>query len=409
MENDKKVAKKPVGSVAIIPAHLKPFLPPPPAIPLEEDDYIDGISKIIKRDFFPDLDKLKVQNELLEAINNSEQSRVSEKSLELAHITGQTKASLKPNISEESEEKEVLNTDLTLDKFQTKYTSEDNASFSSIIEKQNLLNSTRQPWFYDTDEPKAILGTEERLLLDHHHISKPVLTWKHTVKSALMYGPKDAPLTLADLPKTRSAPKELKHSATRFQNPDTISVQLEKNDTKVVWNQMAKATPGLFDRGSETPRISGYKYVPATPEIKPGVDINPSELMTWGVIDATPILADSGKGPSFSMAATPQREVIGNKLSEKAAKAIRQRQGTDQRFKTPLRGVTPAVLALKKSLHGTGGMGQALRATYNTPKVIQSPRFTPQRTPTTTPRKVSERVSKKTVSKSNITDDLLNI
>jgi hypothetical protein len=48
---------------------------PPNPVVLEEDEYIDGVAKIIQRDFFPDLERLKTQKELMQAIDSLDYAR----------------------------------------------------------------------------------------------------------------------------------------------------------------------------------------------------------------------------------------------------------------------------------------------------------------------------------------------
>jgi protein DGCR14 len=105
--------------------------------------------------------------------------------------------------------------------------------------------------------------------------------------------------------------------------------------------------------------------VPQTPDLKPYEDIDPSELMTWGTIVDTPVLLESGKytGHSYQIPPTPQRELLANKLSEKASSSIRKRTNTPKR--TPLRN-SPALQHLQKQLHR--GMGFTILKRQSTPR-----------------------------------------
>ncbi|KAJ3270282.1 Envelope glycoprotein [Terramyces sp. JEL0728] len=378
---------------------------PPPKV-VEEDEYVEGISKIIKRDFFPDLDHLKLQSELLEAMTNMDTARA-------AHL----KEQLLKKVDQEK--------GMRLDVYQAKFTSEDDASFGTIVHKQNAANRELHHWFY---EKEKVITMPEKFLIESGSSkeAKPVISWEYNPKSALMYGPEGKELVAHEIPITRAPPKEIVHSATRFKVPPPIKLSETKAgkdlQTQKAWDEMALATPGLFPANTTSPkRSNAFDLVPATPDLNPNEDVDPSELMTWGMVESTPILVDSGQahdGPTFSMAQTPRREVLANKLSDKATESLRKRQGTAPRFKTPLtRGQSPALQALAKSI-GVG-VDNALRASYSTP-TNRTPGhiagFTPQRMKTGTPKIKSgkainpiQNTNSKPKQDSSITDNLLNL
>lgn len=57
---------------------------PAPQVILEEDDYIEALSKIIERDFFPDLARLKRQHAYLDAVEQNDSVRIQAAARELA-------------------------------------------------------------------------------------------------------------------------------------------------------------------------------------------------------------------------------------------------------------------------------------------------------------------------------------
>ena len=395
---------------------FKPFVKPPAPTVLEEDDYVERMSRIIKRDFFPDLNKLNVQTQLLEALNHSDSARANQLSFRLAQLTGKT-THVAQTPRESNWETETVATTKTsqdeglrLDEFHRKYTSEDNASFSEILEKNQLQQRLKYDYFYKGQGAKQTLSIQDQEKMTIEHISKPVITWNHETKSALIYGPNSLPLCPADLPQSRGPPKELNLQATRFKKPDDVQVQLKdsKISTTEAWRQMAKDTPGLFIP-SNTPTVNGYKYVPSTPTLEPDHDIDSNELMTWGLIESTPILLDQGKGPSFSIAPTPKREILATELSNKASAALRKRQGS-MKGSLGKRGVnSPALQLLQKNMGKQSGFGQALRSSYTTPKAIGTPGFTPLPSKRQTPKIVSNATETAIKGKDgSITDNLLN-
>jgi protein DGCR14 len=356
-------------------SQLRYFSKPPPPQSIEEDEYVQGVSEIIKRDFFPDLDKLRTETEILDAVTASETHRVMH---------------LEEEMEKQNQEEPK---GLRLDQYQQKFTSEDNASFSQILEKDNQLRKEQYHFFYDKEKKLLLEEGKKPSLIEPQ--GKPMLTWEYKAKNALMYGPREVPLTTADLPSTRGEPKELVHNNTRFKAPLKVFKESEEaEETKQVFDTMSREF---------TPQVAGYKMVPATPDLRPNEDVDPSELMTWGTIASTPLLLDSGKreGPSYHIPETPQRELLANKLSEKASASLRKRQGPTPRFKTPVRN-SPAVQHLHRQLNRSS-MDFGLRASYgNTPQ----PRSV-RSTPTLTPRRATPLSSSR--KRPDLTDNLLNI
>jgi protein DGCR14 len=139
--------------------------------------YIDGISKIVKRDFFPDLDKLKKQNEFLDALNGNNVTEAHKIKFELSKMT-QMEVSV---VASDHKPSSSMNTDMSLDSFQQKYTSEDNASFQQIVEKQNEINRKRHRSLYEGEHKKAIAQKELLMLETSPHMSKEGPDWAFKV------------------------------------------------------------------------------------------------------------------------------------------------------------------------------------------------------------------------------------
>lgn len=237
------------------------------------------------------------------------------------------------------------NTNMSLDAFQNTYTSEDNASFSTILRNSNEDRKHKYKWIFDPESKQLVLtappdAKEGNLLSDGSSTKKstPVLEWKYKARNHLMYVPEGEALSASELTAARPGPpKSITHAATRLasSNPSKQNIlddqqAQDRMKTHEAWKELSKATPSLFPRASTPagPHVGGYSFVSATPSPAPHRDVDPSDLMTWGMIEGTPLLVDSGGdhgGPAFKMAPTPRREVVGMKLSERASKSLRSR------------------------------------------------------------------------------------
>jgi Nuclear protein Es2 len=135
---------------------------------LEEDLYVDALSQIIERDYFPDTAKLRRHLELLNAHDNNNTAAIS--AIHRQILTEQRRSAPTPsrnngqsqttNPGEATDHgtgsEEIVPIDgLTVDDFLKLYTSEDNESFEIL--QQRDLEKWRQirHWAYDSD------GTEE--------------------------------------------------------------------------------------------------------------------------------------------------------------------------------------------------------------------------------------------------------
>lgn len=167
------------------------LMPPPPPVKrikrpttvLEEDTYLEALSHIIKRDFFPSLLQNEAQREFLDALESGDKEWIGEAAqrVDIAMTPGsrrktrsqvgnidntwtgagetprgwvgdtpgrtpalgmQSVAAVKP----QSEPKVDLN--MSLSAFQATYTTEDAESFNALLDKQNLRNRDKNAWIW---------------------------------------------------------------------------------------------------------------------------------------------------------------------------------------------------------------------------------------------------------------------
>ncbi|CAO3622989.1 unnamed protein product [Mucor fragilis] len=378
---------------------------------LDEDTYTEAISLIIERDFFPKLAKMRAQQSYLEAQNHGSLSELQEAGRALHNVSVQQKKALSREsnqpinfyIEDEPSIEKRVNLNLSLDQFQTLYTSEDNASFTDLLEKANIKVKEQNKWFFDRE-------SKQLRIADHPNEESPIRLieandkapsgWKYKARNALMYFPQGKSESWVNEKDARGMPKSIEHhnthittmdvtiSNTAAQAPSDIAA---KNGSLTPWSQMN----GLgSDHSSSSPNIRGYNLVDATPALSP--DRVGTPQMTWGSIEGTPLLISGGSqtpGPQFSLPQVSKREELGMKLSEKASKAYRKKTGERQRNVqgTPRLGaglMSPAAQHLLRKSQATpraqSGFGEALRNSYggsplgiNSPRSIRRPGATP--------------------------------
>ncbi|XP_005990218.1 splicing factor ESS-2 homolog [Latimeria chalumnae] len=435
---------------------------------MDEETYIESLEKIIQRDFFPDVEKLRAQKEYLEAEEGGDLEKMREIAIKFGSTLGkpsgdplapyvtpatfetpevrpgspssQKKAAQERTGTDEGEkEKEKApgsSSDLpTLDHFLARNTSEDNASFDQIMEQAKEREKLKHAWLYEAEEEfkqrhddNLALPSAEMQALESGKAG--VETWAYKAKNVLMYYPEG--MKSEDVFKK---PREVIHKNTRFQG-DLFSKAVSKSQL-----QQAAALNAQFKQGKvgpdgkelipqESPKVNGYGFM-ATPSPAPGVTDSP--LMTWGEIEGTPFRLEGSEtprvertpGPAFKIPEPGRRERLGLKMAnELAAKNRAKKQEALRKVTENLASLTPKGLspvmspALQRLVNRTTSKytDKALRASYTPSPVHQA---TPgcktpvgvSRTPSTgTPTQgVGLLQTLVTQDPSSITDDLLQL
>ncbi|KAI3675150.1 hypothetical protein L1987_84735 [Smallanthus sonchifolius] len=389
---------------------------------LDEDTYVAAIEKIIQRDFFPDIPKLRDRLDWLEATRSGDPMLIRDAQLKIierrsgkASVTD-TEGKIRtpgstffrnttpleldrtPGTDRFAKEelfnavKESIKNDddgavdtnsLSLDEFFRKYTSEDNASFSKLIEKVNKNKRLRYEFLLEGEnrDKGLIEGSKMDRITDGYGTSdQPLATldsWKYTAKNLLMYHPADrgeAPLTQEERDnRLKQMMKEISKTNTRFHGKMVDYSSKEDDEVAVLYNPVAGGTPvpwSMSDRDGDkmkkydledlrkSPNLfyvesskkadNGYSFV-KTPSPAPGVDESP--FITWGEIEGTPLrlepedtpvdIGGSGNGPQFNIPLPPSRDVKAHSLSREAARKIRDRSRMFQKPPLPSGGASP--------------------------------------------------------------------
>ncbi|XP_062107228.1 uncharacterized protein LOC133818390 [Humulus lupulus] len=421
---------------------------------LDEDSYVAAIEKIIERDFFPDISKLRDRLDWLEAIKTSDPVQIRDAQLKIIERRG-SKVSIRnpdgktqtpgstfmrnftpfdeldgktpktpgffngvlPDGGEPGEGGDGgVDVSLSLDEFFRRYTSEDNESFSKILEKVNRKRKERYEYLTEgeKEDVQAIEDAKRNRITDGYGTSdQPPSTlesWKYTAKNLLMYHPADrgeAPLTEEERAiRMKSLEKEINRPNTRFHGKMMDTRPRDDGSVEVLYTPVAGATPIPMDRtGDKTKKYdlddlrktpnpfyiesgkkadNGYNFV-RTPSPAPGVDESP--FITWGEIEGTPLRLDAedtpidiggnGDGPHYSIPCPAVRDEKAHSLSREAARKLRERSKMFKKppLPSPVRGgsASPSVRALSSAAQkfvrnaigkNSSSVDETLRASY---------------------------------------------
>ncbi|PIL31623.1 hypothetical protein GSI_06325 [Ganoderma sinense ZZ0214-1] len=163
---------------------------------LDEDEYTEALSHIIARDFFPSLVHLDATNNYLDALRTQD-SRLIQASVrrledlqtpisrrgrpwqtpsQTPYAAGPMDTPLRTPRTERGDgegpaKRQRLNTDMSLDTFQARHTSEDNSSFTQILEDENRRRKEKYGWAWDAQrrvetQQDRMLKERERLLIE---------------------------------------------------------------------------------------------------------------------------------------------------------------------------------------------------------------------------------------------------
>jgi protein DGCR14 len=281
-----------------------PIYPRKRSTVLDEDSYVAAIEKIIERDFFPDISKLRDRFDWLEAMKTGDPIQIRDAQLKIMerrgkmvkniHSDGSNRArnqtqtqtpgsafignftqfdefdsrmqtpsvvmdrglSSNAESSEnenENENENAVDENLGLDDFFRRYTSEDNDSFSKILEKGNRKRKERYGHFLEGEKKDVKLigdAKRDRITDGFGTSDQPPSTlegWKYTAKNLLMYHPADrgeAPLTEEERAvRLKGLTREINMSNTRFHGKMLDTRPKDDGVVEVIYTPVVGATP----------------------------------------------------------------------------------------------------------------------------------------------------------------------
>jgi protein DGCR14 len=373
------------SSSALVRRSMDTELMPPPPPPkrikrpknvIDEETYTDAISEIIARDFFPGLLETETQQEYLDAVESKDNAWINSAGRRLQQVmtpgrrkgrrgtsiqtplrametprnfAGDTPMSVVSDMTATTQAAAPeVDTNMSLDRFQSLYTSEDNESFYKLLDKQNQKRAEKYAWMWSANNKlpskmmlkqkeieTKLLKSRESLLDDggernrlaiRNVMEKPARpdAWKSKPNNGLMFLPdsvEDSVETVAQKTQneSRAAPKGVAYANTRIPVPVVMnhdsatppSPSLSAVRDAMAGRRRATDLESGFD-GSETPRVNGYAFV----DDEPG-----EELIT-----AAPII-DLGKGElsknPFVIKEQSKREDLHHRMVDKNAKTKR--------------------------------------------------------------------------------------
>jgi len=156
---------------------------------LEEDEYTAALSHIIARDFFPSLVHIDATNSYLDALETRDPQLIGASVRHLESVNASVRSTARPwqtpsetpygigpsetPVQHRREpppaagaaaaaKRPRYDTEMSLDSFQARYTSEDNASFTQILDEENARRRERYGWAWDAQ--KRVEAQRERAL-----------------------------------------------------------------------------------------------------------------------------------------------------------------------------------------------------------------------------------------------------
>lgn len=219
---------------------------------LEEDEYLNRMSNIIKRDFFPHHDP---HNWNLNSEYNDD----------CAHLdTPGSQISTTSSVRSRN-----ASCKLGLNDFLSRYTSEDNAHFERIVRRAQRRNQRKYPCSQnkikahniEVKDQLNLPQIEKQAKLSSDSMQKIMIDWPHNPKNSLFHPPKDSFSTQYPKPTINYQSSKFVYERL-FKKPITPTSRNETSFKRLSHDKIG-VDGKLLSQNSETPAIGGYLFVPA--------------------------------------------------------------------------------------------------------------------------------------------------
>ena len=330
----------------IVPVTKDPY--PQKRIPsthLKEDHYAEVVDSLIERDYFPDLPSLRLQHGLAVAERRGDHHAAAEFRHRLAAMTPATPLVSKPAVVTEDGDKSATSKDqrlevslvdgssrvldlagTTLDKFQARYTSEDNASFEKLIEKDKSKRRQKESWVEDAERKhNQNVGSIRLAVQDGEQLQGQLQLGNHDARSVMYFQHKHDPKGTKQ--HARNVEVSVNRHNTRFASGTERDVNTKNHDMAPGDTDVISGSQQDHTTATTSPK---YRTL-ATPVIDPA-NAGASPLMTYGTVVSTPLLLNDqdskDSGNIFKIPEASSRDELAHKM---ASRALHQRRSSDQK------------------------------------------------------------------------------
>lgn len=381
---------------SVVVADPRPSKAIPPNV-LQEEVYTDAVSAIIERDFFPDLPQLRLRQALIAARSAGDQDRAEELLWQLLKGPRPTPLSATPAsaalagpgdtprpadarshagnsapsrggekfLSAWERESEISSlagrssscdaysrlrlangkdvvVDLStarLDDFQRVFTSEDNASFDAIVQREKKKLREKEWWVDQQEKDYNTLHKTQARALENGGSIEPgqQMFCPHKARNALFL--KKAGMPQHELERPKCDFKNTRFTSAQHTEQDQrLGTAMAARNARLQGDELeerrrAMAAEGKFMAGStakfrtwagrhaaeDADAPLGFVH---TPSFLPGENVSP--LMTFGQLGSTPRVLESEDGPSFKIYETSPREQAAEKLQRGCVSRLRE-------------------------------------------------------------------------------------
>ena len=224
---------------------------------------MQALTSIIRRDFFPDLTRLEANIK-----TNDDTSILSSEGC----TSGSEVQGTQPETKEQKSQDDVNK--LKLDQFLSKYESEDDASFTDMLDKYHEANRQKHAWLHEKEQEYSRLTTGDKFALRDSSESNRragLDSWTYTAKNSLMYIPDGVEQSAVEAVREATKTREIVHSNTRLPSNFVHKYQ-QSIDCPKKPAQNKVGIDGKVLAVDQSPKVNGYGFM-ATPKIQPGTFI----------------------------------------------------------------------------------------------------------------------------------------